>query len=246
MHLSLLSPGEGLEDPRTPNSGHIKQEPVSPRRDDWREVGGLVDSLPYSSSVQHPDIDSYFDHTVMLATSKFAPLPLSSLPSHHLPSLPLPETWRYKPSPSLPPSPQPSSTQPSAPPPGPPSSLKAGQSPISPSPSIDLNPRSNKSQNPGSCDPRSVGPTTPRSSHHPLTPQHMGEAPPQTPTVSPPANALTINLVLSDSLLNLYRDINFNSCTMCVCTNDGNIKVSRVAGVEEFHQKCVYFALVVY
>ena len=31
-------------------------------------------------------------------------------------------------------------------------------------------------------------------------------------------------MVLSDSLLNLYRDINFNSCTMCVCTNDGNIK----------------------
>ena len=45
-----------------------------------------------------------------------------------------------------------------------------------------------------------------------------------TNVTAPPANALTINLVLSDSLLNLYRDINFNLCTMCVCTNDGNIK----------------------
>ena len=29
------------------------------------------------------------------------------------------------------------------------------------------------------CDSQSVGKTAPRSSHHPLTPQHMGEVPPQ-------------------------------------------------------------------
>jgi len=41
---------------------------------------------------------------------------------------------------------------------------------------------------------------------------------------SPDANALVLNLVLSDSLLNLYRDHNFDSCTMCVCSNECNIR----------------------
>ena len=40
----------------------------------------------------------------------------------------------------------------------------------------------------------------------------------------PEANSLAINLVLSDSLLNVFRDHNFDSCTMCVCSNDGNIR----------------------
>merc|ERR550519_3185828 len=157
----------------------------------------------------------------MLATSKFAPLPPTSLPSSLLPTLPPPEQWRYKPAVSLPSSPQPPS-QNSQPPTSVPS-LKPGLSPISPSPSIDLNPRSNKSGNPGSCEPgfpRSVGPTTPRSAL-PLTPlasELNNSSSTSTNATAPPANALTINLVLSDSLLNLYRDINFNSCTMCVCT----------------------------
>ena len=56
--------------------------------------------------------------------------------------------------------------------------------------------------------------------------------------------------MLSDSLLNLYRDINFNSCTMCVCTNDGNIKggesllyLPQFAGEEDFDCKCGYSAV---
>jgi len=112
--------------------------------------------------------------------------------------------------------------------------------------------------NPGSCEPglpRSVGPTTPRSGPGPLTPGGGGEVggpPPHSnqPANSPPANALTINLVLSDSLLNLYRDINFNSCTMCVCTNDGNIKggesllyLPGFAGDSDFDCKCGYSAV---
>jgi mediator of RNA polymerase II transcription subunit 13 len=225
-HPSQHSPGDGGDDPRTPGSAHVKQEPSSPRAEYGAYSSGQCGENIQPNYSVHPDLDSYFDHTVMLATSKFAPLPPSSLPSHCLPPLLVPDHWRYKPSPSHPPSPQPSNTQPSNPHVSL-TSLKPGLSPISPSPSLDLNPRSNKSGNPGSCDPglpRSVGPTTPRSGHHPLTPQHPGEVGPN-PSTTPPANALTINLVLSDSLLNLYRDINFNSCTMCVCTNDGNIKV---------------------
>jgi mediator of RNA polymerase II transcription subunit 13 len=38
------------------------------------------------------------------------------------------------------------------------------------------------------------------------------------------ADSLLLCLVLSDTLLNLYRDHNFDSCTMCVCSNECNIK----------------------
>jgi hypothetical protein len=36
-------------------------------------------------------------------------------------------------------------------------------------------------------------------------------------------NSVCLSLQLSDTLLNAYRDINFDSCTLCVCTNN-NIK----------------------
>jgi hypothetical protein len=36
-------------------------------------------------------------------------------------------------------------------------------------------------------------------------------------------NGVVLNMYLSDSLLNIYRDINFDSCTLCVCSNN-NIK----------------------
>merc|ERR1711949_138985 len=88
------------------------------------------------------DSDDYFDHTLMLSSSKFAPLPAALLPSHQLPPLALSAAG--------------------------PGSLKPGLSPISPAMS-DTNPRSNKSTNPPSVGgPRSVGPTTPRVPHTPL------------------------------------------------------------------------------
>ena len=47
------------------------------------------------------------------------------------------------------------------------------------------------------------------------------------PPISQPkvneASAIVLNLVLSDSVLNVFRDHNFDSCTMCVCSNEGNI-----------------------
>ncbi|RUS84802.1 hypothetical protein EGW08_007417 [Elysia chlorotica] len=38
----------------------------------------------------------------------------------------------------------------------------------------------------------------------------------------PEANSLLLNVLLSDSILNLYRDHNFDSCTICVCNADIN------------------------
>ncbi len=80
----------------------------------------------------------------------------------------------------------------------------------------------------------------------------MSAAPPAPAAPPPPtANSLTVNLVLSDSLLNLYRDINFNSCTMCVCTNDGNIRggesllyLPDINSDEDYDCKCGYSAVV--
>ena len=58
-HPSLHSPGEG-DEPRTPGSSHIKQEPVSPPGH-YGGPGGHYE--PSHSSIQ-PDVDAYFDHTV--------------------------------------------------------------------------------------------------------------------------------------------------------------------------------------
>ena len=68
----------------------------------------------------------------------------------------------------------------------------------------------------------------------------------------PEANSLVLNLVLSDTLLNLHRDHNFNSCTICVCSNEGNIRgrdasvylPPEFAGEEDVNCTCGYSAVV--
>ena len=245
----------------------VKAEPLSPRPELSQQQ--QLASSPYANSASafdkllpgcgpggggaaaselSLDSDDYFDHTLMLSSSKFAPLPAALLPSHQLPPLVLPDTFRFKTSykpgagPGLAPHPPPAAMSAAGP-----ASLKPGLSPISPAMS-DTNPRSNKSTNPPSVGgPRSVGPTTPRVPHTPLGggPGEAGLA------NTPAANSLTINLVLSDSILNLYRDINFNSCTMCVCTNEGNIKGGEAlmylplfAGDDDHNCTCGYSATV--
>ncbi len=46
---------------------------------------------------------------------------------------------------------------------------------------------------------------------------------------SPEANSLVVNILLSDTLLNLFRDHNFDSCTLCVC-NAGPKVVGNIKG----------------
>ena len=45
------------------------------------------------------------------------------------------------------------------------------------------------------------------------------------------AHALVVHLSLSDSVINLFRDHNFDSCTMCVC-NAGNRVAGNIRGSE--------------
>ncbi|XP_023347458.1 mediator of RNA polymerase II transcription subunit 13-like, partial [Eurytemora carolleeae] len=124
---------------------------------------------------------------------------------------------------------------------------RPGLSPISPAASLEC-PKSNAG--PGSVGPPSVGP---RSVGPPslASPAVKNAATPLS-TVTQTANSLTVNLVLSDSLLNLYRDINYNSCTMCVCcTNDGNIRggesllyLPDINSDEDYDCKCGYSAVI--
>ncbi|XP_059615269.1 mediator of RNA polymerase II transcription subunit 13 isoform X2 [Phlebotomus argentipes] len=69
------------------------------------------------------------------------------------------------------------------------------------------------------------------NSQEPATPS-MG------PRGAPEANALLVNVLLYDTLLNIFRDHNFDSCTICVC-NAGKKCVGNIRGSDSG----VYLAL---
>lgn len=122
---------------------------------------------------------------------------------------------------------------------GPPSApMKVGMSPISPATSnIGEGPLSQRG--PGSVGPLSAGPpvsyelpspASNQSSYLNKTLPSVEPAPSHSTLQIPEANSLIANIVLQDSSINLFRDHNFDSCTMCVCNNSpkvvGNIKGS--------------------
>lgn len=57
--------------------------------------------------------------------------------------------------------------------------------------------------------------------------------PVSTPTVqrTPEANSLLVNILLADTALNIFRDHNFDSCTLCVC-NAGSKVVGNIRGAD--------------
>ena len=62
---------------------------------------------------------------------------------------------------------------------------------------------------------------------------------------APEVNAVLVNLALSDSILNLHKDHNFESCTICVCNmdikgSDAGIYIpeSLMSGADEPQYKC--------
>lgn len=82
-----------------------------------------------------------------------------------------------------------------------------------------------------------ASPATSTSSY--LNKQFNSHEPP-TPTVSrvPEANALLLNVLLYDTALNVFKDHNFDSCTLCVC-NAGHKCVGNIRGSDSG----VYLAL---
>ena len=134
---------------------------------------------------------------------------------------------------------------------------KPGMSPISPMPDSVGGPRSHHGPGsnhghdmaspaaPRSNNPSSVNPPASSSSSHNTSlgggggggsktggaasaadDEDRESAPPRLPE----ADSLLLTLMLSDTLLNVYRDHNFESCTLCVCSNEGNVR-GRDAGV---------------
>ncbi|KAJ6642585.1 Mediator of RNA polymerase II transcription subunit 13 [Pseudolycoriella hygida] len=82
-----------------------------------------------------------------------------------------------------------------------------------------------------------ASPATSTSSY--LNKQFNSHEPP-TPTVSrvPETNALLLNILLYDTALNVFKDHNFDSCTLCVC-NAGHKCVGNIRGSDSG----VYLAL---
>lgn len=56
-------------------------------------------------------------------------------------------------------------------------------------------------------------------------------APTPSITKAPEANSLLVNVLLADTALNIFRDHNFDSCTLCVC-NAGPKCVGNIRGVD--------------
>lgn len=64
------------------------------------------------------------------------------------------------------------------------------------------------------------------SQHHNMNVVPTNMSPPV-----PEANSIVVNVVLTDSLLNVFRDHNFDSCTLCVC-NAGPKVVGNIKGTD--------------
>lgn len=225
---------ERMEEPRVPQVPEPLGHPVK-------------EEQPPVPAVYRPPSVAMF-----VGSSKYAPL--TNLPSQEHKASPIPEDWLYKPSCSwqFPVSEKPHSTAPPivhmGPHSGAPSSTptshsqKAGVSPISPMPpslggsTSDGGPGSQRG--PGSVGPGSAGPpmnydlTSPASNQSSYLSKALPSVEPPGPTLGlsqvPEATSLIVNIALQDSNINLFRDHNFDSCTMCVCNNNqrivGNIR----------------------
>lgn len=69
-------------------------------------------------------------------------------------------------------------------------------------------------------------PYSPAISHHNMNVIPTNMSPPV-----PEANSIVVNVLLTDSLLNVFRDHNFDSCTLCVC-NAGPKVVGNIKGTD--------------
>ncbi|XP_037905522.1 mediator of RNA polymerase II transcription subunit 13 isoform X2 [Hermetia illucens] len=76
-------------------------------------------------------------------------------------------------------------------------------------------------------------PDTSTSSY--LNKQFNSQEPPtpsSTTTRAPEANSLLVNVLLYDTELNIFRDHNFDSCTLCVCNADAQKCVGNIRGAD--------------
>ncbi|XP_045490873.1 mediator of RNA polymerase II transcription subunit 13 [Colias croceus] len=63
------------------------------------------------------------------------------------------------------------------------------------------------------------------------SPRRAAPASPASPRAPAPACPLLLNVLLADTVLNVFRDHNFDSCTLCVC-NAGGRSVGNIRGAD--------------
>ncbi|XP_050433794.1 mediator of RNA polymerase II transcription subunit 13 isoform X2 [Adelges cooleyi] len=212
----------------------------------------------YMGSPQHDHIDDwsyvYKPPAIakMVGSSKYAPL--TNLPSQNLPPLVLPSNCVYKPSSFVYHSSHPSQIQHHTPQPEKPTQMVPP-----PASSANNNLVPNMNRNSHYHHPMMMSPS-PHSTpwpgggnqyHHRPPSQQMQHQqvppPPYSPAISqhhnmnvtsasmsppvPEANSIVVIVLLTDSLLNVFRDHNFDSCTLCVC-NAGPKVVGNIRGTD--------------
>lgn len=90
--------------------------------------------------------------------------------------------------------------------------------PLPPPPHAGLHPRGPMSPYPASpiaWRPPCPGPPAPPPPYSPA--QQHNSVYKVGPGRPPEANSLVVNILLADTALNIFRDHNFDSCTLCVC-----------------------------
>lgn len=196
-----------------PNMGSPQEEPI----EDW-------------SYVFRPPAMWKF-----VGSSKYAPL--TNLPSQNLPPVVLPSHCVYKPSwmynshthhqdkptnhmnsmiPAV------ANSHPT----------RNNSHPLPPPPHAGLHPRGPMSPYPASpiaWRPPCPGPPAPPPPYSPA--QQHNSVYKVGPGRPPEANSLVVNILLADTALNIFRDHNFDSCTLCVC-NAGPKVVGNIRGAD--------------
>lgn len=179
----------------------------------------------------------------MVGSSKYAPL--TNLPSQNLPPVTIPDNCLYKPSwvqHAEKPIPQMSNSnnaqqqqQPSSQPPQQltpvpsavtiPNNIHQSNTPFPPSPLL-------AAFRPPPPPYELPSPATSTASSY-LNKNLNSVEPVSTPTVqrTPEASSLLVNVLLADTAFNIFRDHNFDSCTLCVC-NAGVKVVGNIRGAD--------------
>ncbi|KAK2588519.1 hypothetical protein KPH14_006300 [Odynerus spinipes] len=197
-----------------------------------RPLRHLPDIYPNMGSPQEELIDdwSYVFKPApickMVGSSKYAPL--TNLPSQSLPPVTLPSHCVYRPSWQC------SSTSINTDKPLPPSRPgSVQQQPCPPSPA-PLGASYRTTTLPGRPPPPPYDQPSPATS---TTSSYLNknlnsiEADTPGPTRAPESNSLVVNILLGDTAMNIFRDHNFDSCSLCVC-NAGPKVVGNIKGAD--------------
>ncbi|XP_034188935.1 mediator complex subunit skuld isoform X7 [Osmia lignaria lignaria] len=196
-----------------------------------RPLRHLPDIYPNMGSPQEEPIDDWsyvFKPAAickMVGSSKYAPL--TNLPSQSLPPVTLPSHCVYRPSWQC----NPTSNNTDKPlPPTRPGSVQQ-QPPPSPAPLGAPYRSATITGRPPPPPYDQPSPATSTTSSYLNKNLNSIEADTPGPARAPESNSLIVNILLGDTALNIFRDHNFDSCSLCVC-NAGPKVVGNIKGAD--------------